>query len=137
MKHNQKTKTQKTKKNNTLKKKISQYFCETKEQDICCETDYNRKEIVEKIMTMYKEIFNNTEDNYLDWIDNDIVGFIGVRNFLQNDKNFKGVKMWNFLASKTKNKENIHQTLMELPLYYLLAFLGSTYLNYTNFLKNK
>lgn len=134
MKNSQKNK---QRKNNTLKKKITRYFCETKEQDICCESDYNREEIVEKIMSMYKEIFNNTVDDYLDWIDNDIVGFIGVRNFLQNDKNFKGVNMWNFLASKTKNKKNIHKVLMELPLYYLLAFLGSTYLNYTNFLKNK
>ena len=51
---------------------------------------------------MYKEIFNNTGDDYLDWIDNNIVGFIWVRNFLQNDKNFKGVKIQNFLASKKK-----------------------------------
>jgi hypothetical protein len=32
----------------------TRYFCETKEQDICCKFDYNREEIVEKIMSIKK-----------------------------------------------------------------------------------
>ena len=124
------------KNNKKQTKKITRYFCETKEKDICCEDHYKREEIVEHIVSMYKEIYNNTGDNYLDWIDNDIVRFIGARILLANDKNKKGVKLWDFIDSTTKNKD-ITNVLMELPLYYLLSFLGATYLMYVDFLNFK
>ena len=119
--------------NKTLKKKLTKYFCETKEKDICCETDYNREDIIEEIMTMYKKKVSQ----YLEGIANDIVVFVGYRMELENVKNKEGVKMWDYISSKTINKKlsevNIRTLLMELPLYYLLAFLGSTYLKLKNY----
>ena len=44
--------------------------------------------------------------------------------------------MWDYISSKTINKKLseglIRTLLMEMPLYYLLAFLGSTYLKFKN-----
>jgi hypothetical protein len=118
--------------NKTLKKKLTKYFCDTKERDICCETDYNREEIIEEILTMYKKMFMGYPDEYLEWIVNDIVIFVGIRIHLEEEKNMEGVKMWDYISSKTKKltEVNTRTLLMELPLYYLLAFLGRTYLRF-------
>ena len=118
--------------NKTLKNNLTKYFCETKDKDICCETDYNRKDIIEEIISMYK----NLSSQYLETIENDILGFVGIRNDLVKAKNIEGVKMWDYISSKTINKKLseglIRTLLMEMPLYYLLAFLGSTYLKFKN-----
>lgn len=131
MKNQSKTKKYNLKpKNTTLKKKITNYFCETKQQDICCESEYNRQEIIEEIMFLYKKMFNDYPDEYLEGIANDILIFVGYRNFLINDKNVKGVKLWDYISNKTNkvSQANIRQLLIDLPLYYLLAFLGNSYL---------
>jgi hypothetical protein len=116
--------------NKTLKKKLTKYFCETKDKDICCESNYDRHMIVEEIISMYKK----KDFKYLESIENDIVFFVGIRFDLEDAKNKEGVKMWDYIASKTMNKKLsevlIRTLLMELPLYYLLAFLGTTYLKF-------
>jgi hypothetical protein len=121
--------------NKTLKKKLTKYFCDTKERDICCETDYNREEIIEEILTMYKKMFIAYENEYLEWIVNDIVFFVGIRIHLEEEKNMEGVKMLDYISSKTKKltEVNTRTLLMELPLYYILAFLGRTYLKFKNY----
>ena len=129
-----KTKNTKTTKN-TLKNKITKYFCETKEQDICCESDHNREKIVSEILALYKTRYVGYANEYLEWIDNDIVIFIGYRVNLEKDKNIKGVKLWDLIASKNKqhlSETNIKGLLMELPLYFLLAFLGNSYIKLKN-----
>ena len=60
--------------NKTLKNNLTKYFCETKDKDICCETDYNRKDIIEEIISIYK----NLSSQYLETIENDILGFVGI-----------------------------------------------------------
>lgn len=116
--------------NKTLKKKLTNYFCETKDKDICCETNYNRKMIVEEIISMYKK----KDFNYLESVENDILFFVGIRDDLEKAKNEKGLKIWDYISSLTINKKLsdviIRTLLMELPLYYLLAFLGKTYLKF-------
>jgi hypothetical protein len=125
-----KTLKKKVKNNKTLKNKLTTYFCETKEKDICCESEYNRPMIVEEIISMYKK----KDYKYLESIENDIVFFVGFRIDLEKAKNKEGLKMWDYIAAKTKNKKLseviIKTLLMELPLYYLLAFLGITYLKF-------
>ena len=64
--------------NKTLKKKLTNYFCETKDKDICCETNYNREMIIEEITAMYKKMFIGYTNEYLEWIDNDLLFFVGV-----------------------------------------------------------
>ncbi len=121
--------------NKTLKKKLTKYFCETKDKDICCESNYNREQIVEEIMTMYKKMFIGYADEYLEWIDNDILFFVGIRVDLEKEKNVEGVKMWKYIASKTKktSEVNTRTLLTQLPLYYLLAFMGTTYLKFKSY----
>ena len=115
-----------------LKKKLTKYFCETKEKDICCETNYDRQMIAEEIISMYKKI----DSKYLESIENDILFFIGGRVDLEKAKNKEGVKIWDYISGKTINKKLsevlIRTLLIELPLYYLLAFLGTTYLKFKN-----
>ena len=96
-----KTLKKKVKINNTLKKKLTKYFCETKDKDICCESDYNRPMIVEEIISMYKK----KDYKYLESIENDIVFFVGIRFDLEDAKNKEGLKMWDYIAAKTKNKK--------------------------------
>jgi hypothetical protein len=128
-----KTLKKKVKNNKTLKNKLTTYFCETKEKDICCESEYNRPMIVEEIISMYKK----KDYKYLESIENDIIFFVGFRIDLEKAKNKEGLKMWDYIAAKTKNKKLseviIKTLLMELPLYYLLAFLGNTYLKFKSY----
>ena len=41
------------KRNKTLKNKIHKYIC--KKQDICCETDIDRKIVIQQIIEKYKK----------------------------------------------------------------------------------
>ena len=115
--------------NKTLKKKITNYICDTKEKDICCESEYNREQIVGDILEMYKERFLAYENEYLEWICNDIFFFFGFNAVSEKVKNIKVEKMYDLIVSKTKkiSETNTKKILMELPLYFLLAFLGRTY----------
>ena len=123
--------TQKAKKtrSSSLKKKISKYFCATKEQDICCEGDYNREEIAREIIKMYK---GNLTTESLESLDNDIYFFIGFRIDLVEANNKEGVKIWDLIGNQTKKftEITVKKLLMDLPLYYLLAFLGRTYMKF-------
>lgn len=67
------------KRKKTLKRKITNYFSKTEEQDICCEDDYKRGLIVAEIIGMYKSMYGDCNDEYLEWIDNDLLSFIGYR----------------------------------------------------------
>jgi hypothetical protein len=101
------------------KKKISNFLCRSKNKDICCEKDYDRDNITDYIIEIYKSLYDN---EYLEFIDNDIVKFIGYRIHLENEKNNKGLELWDSFS--IQNEEDLKKTVKELPLYYLLAFLG-------------
>ena len=123
-----------TRKKTPLKKKISNYFFNTKEQDICCEKYYNRKLIVSEILTIYKTVYGDCINNneYLELVDNDVAKFVGYRSSLDELKDKTGVNLLDEISSRNKNKlskENIVSLLMELPLYYILAFLGHAHLH--------
>ena len=120
----------KSKKNNknikNIKKEISNYIL--KKGDICCEEDFERDKIIEKIFNLYQ---NNNGKSYLDFINNDMMLFIGYFIDLQKTKDKKGMEIWNYLDEQmpsTKNtkkdEKNIKTLLKSLPLFYLLSFLG-------------
>ena len=116
-------------KNKTLKNKIHKYIC--KKKDICCEEDIDRKVVIEKIFERYKKIaeFMYEKDLYLEYINNDLVLFIGYAIELKNKKDTEGLSLWNEIDKKMyKNNKldesNIKSLLVDLPLYYLLSFLG-------------
>jgi hypothetical protein len=64
--------------NKTLRNKINKYIFKN---DICCEDDIDRKIAIQDIFTLYSEIadFMYEKDEYLSYIDNDLVKFIGYK----------------------------------------------------------
>lgn len=124
-----------TRNNKTLKNKINKYIY--KKKDICCEDDIDRKLAIEDIFTLYSEIANfmYEKDEYLSYINNDLVTFIGYKIDLDKINDNEGIKLWEKMNSKMfKNKKldknKIIELLNDVPLYYLLSFLGYAYYKY-------
>jgi hypothetical protein len=118
----------------TLKDIINKYIF--KKGDICCEDDIDRNELKEHIFDLYK----NTGEDYLDSINNDLIVFIGYFMDLKHKNDKIGIKLWNklnkFMIEDDKiRKKNIEKLLDELPLYYVLSFIGKFSL--TEYTSNK
>ena len=119
----------KNNKKKTLKNKIHNYI--SKKQDICCENDIDRKIIIEQIIEKYKIICKNMNepDEYLNYVNNDIVKFIGYKFDLKKNKDKEGLKLWNEIdkrmyENKNVNEKKVENLLQDVPLYFLLSFLG-------------
>ena len=117
------------------KKVITNYLL--KKGDICCEKDLDRKLAIEDIFALYEEIadFMFEKDHYLEYVQNDLVVFIGYRMELEKANNKEGVSIWDAILRRTMknkvlNKARIVELLHDVPLFYLLAFLG--YAQYKN-----
>ena len=119
-------------KNKTLKNKIHKYI--SKQKDICCEDDIDRTIVINLIFEKYKKIAKEFDEPYLDYINNDLGLFIGSMFDLKKKNNIEGIKLWHEIDKKmyknnnpnTKilDENNIKSLLQDLPLYYLLSFLG-------------
>jgi hypothetical protein len=110
-----------------------------KKGDVCCEKDMDRKLIIQDILAIYEEIadFMFEKELYLDYVQNDLLVFIGYRMELEKG-NREGARIWDGLARMTltnnvPDKQKLVKILHNVPLYYLLAFLGyATYKNRRN-----
>jgi len=116
----------------TLKNKIHHYI--SKKQDICCENDIDRRVVIQQIIEKYKIICKNMNEpsEYLNYINNDLVKFIGYQFDLKKNKDKEGLKLWNQIdkrmyENKVVNQQKIEILLQEVPLYFLLSFLGYAY----------
>ena len=108
----------------TLKKRIHKYI--SNKQDICCETNIKRNLVIQQIFDKYKK-FDNTE--YLNMINNDLIGFIGYYVDLEKAKDKEGMRLWReldkrMLENKDVNEQKVVLLLNDVPLYFLLSFLG-------------
>lgn len=126
------TRNKKGSKSKSLKNKIHQYI--SKKQDICCENDFNREIVIKEIMELYMSNanLNDEKDEYLSYIDNDLVKFIGYYVDLKNANDQEGMHLWKRMSdyintNKKPDKTKIIRLLREVPLYYLLSFLGMAY----------
>ena len=113
----------------TLKNRIHKYI--SRKQDICCENDIDRKVVVQQIVAKYKSICKNMKepDEYLNYINNDLVAMIGYKVDLDKNEDKEGVKLWNeidkkMFLNKVVNEQKIELLLQDVPLYFLLSFLG-------------
>jgi hypothetical protein len=75
------------------------------------------------------------KDEYLSYIGNDLLVLIGYKIDLETKNDNEGIRLWNKIKNKitlnkTSNKEKIIEVLNEVPLYYLLSFLGYAYYKY-------
>ena len=79
----------------TLKSKIHNYI--SKNQDICCERDVDRKVVIQQIVEKYKKVCQsmNEPGEYLNYINNDLVKFIGYKGDLKKNRDVEGAKLWN------------------------------------------
>ena len=108
----------------TLKKRIHKYI--SNKQDICCEMDIKRNLAIQQIFDKYKKM-DNTE--YLNMINNDLIKFIGYYVDLEKAKDREGMRLWRELdkrmfEKKEVNEKKVEQLLQDVPLYFLLSFLG-------------
>jgi hypothetical protein len=75
------------------------------------------------------------KDEYLSYINNDLVKFIGYKIDLEKINDNEGIVLSNEMDSemfvdKKLDETKIIEVLNEVPLYYLLSFLGYGYYKY-------
>jgi hypothetical protein len=71
----------------------------------------------------------NEPNEYLNYINNDLVKFIGIKFDLEKHRDIEGIKLWNEIdkkmyENKIVNEQRIELLLRDVPLYFLLSFLG-------------
>ena len=118
----------KTKKR-TFRQRLHSYIC--KKQDICCEKDIKREDVIEGIIKKYKIISERMDekDEYLSYINNDLLIFVGYLFDLEKKKDVEGQKLWKEIDKKMRENKELSEEktiafLKEVPLYFLMAFLG-------------
>ena len=79
------------------------------------------------IKTKQYKKFDGTE--YLNMINNDLIGLIGYYSDLEKEKDKEGMRLWReldkqMLENKDVKEEKVVGLLNEVPLYFLLSFLG-------------
>lgn len=117
-------------KRKTLKSNIQKYVA--KQKDICCENDVDRKQAIEQLYSLYTEM---SEKEYLSDLYTDFGKFIGYKEELQRKRDNQGLSLLTQLEKDTHvngmiDKDAVSKALLEVPLYYLLSFLGYAYYRY-------
>jgi hypothetical protein len=117
-------------KRKTLKSNIQKYVA--KQKDICCENDVDRKQAIEHLFSLYTEM---SGDEYLSSLYTDFAKFIGYKEELQRKRDNQGLSLLTQLEKDTHvngviDKNAVSKALLEVPLYYLLSFLGYAYYRY-------
>ncbi len=140
-----KTKYNQTKKNRNpipLKTRMLAYYKNKTVPDLCCEKDYKREVLIGQLFTLYEAMakmsFNlGDELGYLDSLYNDLFFFLSPENVREDNQSETISKiLTKHMIKKDKNgveqisKNGIIFVLMNVPLYYLLAFLGRAYSTY-------
>ena len=113
-------------KRNTLRKNIHNYI--SKKKDICCEEDIDREVVIRSLFELYSHGISDP----LETIHNDFSKFIGYQTKLKAANDKQGLDLWNQLDKSAfrkneLNREELESSLREVPLYYLLSFLGYGY----------
>jgi len=110
----------------TLRKNIHNYI--SKKKDICCEDEVDREVIIDNIF----ELYSHSLDDSIETLHSDFCKFIGYKASLKSSNDKKGLDLWNQIdKSGYKGEEidenEIKKALHDVPLYFLLAFLGYGY----------
>ena len=139
-------KTKNKNKNSTrkvLKQRMLNYYKNKPIPDLCCEKDYNREVLIGQLFTLYEAMSKMSaalgdDLGYLDSLYNDIFFFLSTGSYKIEDKESDAISqiMTKHMIKKYANgvekvsKNGVIFVLTNVPLYYLLAFLGRTYSTY-------
>jgi len=111
-----------------LKQKIQEYFST---RDLSCDDDVDRKIVIQQTIEIYRRISSHMEepDEYLSYMNNDIVKLIGYRMELEEKKDIDGIHLWKELDERMYEGETVIESkvidvLLEVPLGFLMSFLG-------------
>lgn len=135
-----------SKKNSTrkgLKQRMLEYYKTKTIPDLCCEKDYKREVLIGQLFTLYEvmeKMSSNLGDelDYLDSLYNDVFFFLSTGSYKIEDKESETIStiMKRHMLKKDVtgreyvDKNGVIFVLTNVPLYYLLAFLGRTYSTY-------
>ena len=114
----------------TLKARVHRYI--STKQDICCESDIDRTIVIQQLINKYKRItafFGEPEKEYLGYINNDMLTMIGYKIDLEKAHDNEGLQAWKRLNKRMYVNHKLNETktielLKEMPLYFLMSFLG-------------
>jgi len=120
-----------------------QYYKNKPVPDICCEKDYKREILIGQLFTLYEAIEKMTHAvgddlGYLDNLYNDLFFFLSTGSIHVEDKESETISkiLTRHMIKKDKDgienvsKNGVIFVLTNVPLYYLLAFLGRSYSTY-------
>ncbi len=138
--------TNKNKNRNTrkgLKQRMLEYYRNKPIPDLCCEKDYKREVLIGQLFTLYEAMEKMTPQigdglGYMDSLYNDLFFFLSPERIQDEDKDSELISkiLTRHMIKKDKNGiENVNKNgvifvLTNVPLYYLLAFLGRAYSTY-------
>jgi hypothetical protein len=120
------------KRNKSLKNQMHKYIY--KKKDICCEDDYDRKSIIEQIFFKYTKICEyegEQHEEVLNNINNDFGKMIGYLVVLKKNNDVEGIQLWHEVNKAMEphsvnvvDRKSVELLFHEVPLYFLLSFLG-------------
>ena len=112
----------------SLKTKIQHYFST---HELSCEDDVDRTLAIQQSFELYKKISQDMEEpeEYLSHMNNDLVKLIGYKIDLVEKKDLEGISLWNEVDQRMYEKENLSEEkivelLKEVPISFLISFLG-------------
>jgi hypothetical protein len=123
-----------------LKQRMLNYYRSKTIPDLCCEKDYNREVLIGQLFTLYEAMATmnaslGDEVDYLDNLYNDVFFFLSTGSYKIEDKESENISkiLTRHMIKKDEtgaervDKNGVIFVLTNVPLYYLLAFLGRTY----------
>ena len=112
----------------SLKTKIQNYFST---HELSCEDDVDRTLAIKQSFELYKKISQDMEEpeEYLSHMNNDLVKLIGYKIDLVEKKDLEGIRLWNEVDQRMYendelSEEKIVELLKEVPISFLISFLG-------------
>ena len=97
-----KNNTKKAKKVASFTEKLNHYIC--KNNTAYTDEQVDKPAIINEIIHLYKkytdEVLGEKDDQYLNWINNDLLNLVGFKIDLMQRKNKEGLNLWNELDEK-------------------------------------
>jgi len=117
-----------------LKNRINSHLF--KSSDLYSNLEYNREILIDEVFKLYKiycSEYLKEPDEYLNYLNNDILSLIGYKETLEKNNDSEGVSLWEDIDRLMQDENNniisdkIKLLLQEVPLYFLMSLLSIIY----------